>query len=74
MGEVTSVEAGIKSDVLKWSVKDPSKADHYLSVNCLDRSVDLFFDTVQERNNWGDLLRTLVAKEQGALVSHSLQI
>jgi len=37
-------------------------------VNCADRSVDLYFDSVQERNNWGDLLRMLVAKEQGQLV------
>ena len=68
MGEVTSVVGGVQSDVLKWSVKDLSKADQYLSVNCLDRSVDLYFDTVTERNNWGDLLRTLVSKEQGVLV------
>lgn len=68
MGEVTSVVGGIQSDVLKWSVKDTSKADHYLSVNCLDRSVDLYFDSPAERNNWGDLLRTLVSKEQGTLI------
>jgi hypothetical protein len=57
MGEVTSVVGGIQSDVLKWSVKDTSKADQYLSVNCLDRSVDLYFDSAAERTNWGDLLR-----------------
>lgn len=68
MGEVTSVVGGIQSDVLKWSVKDTSKADHFLSVNCLDRSVDLYFDSPVERNNWGDLLRTLVSKEQGSLI------
>ena len=68
MGEVTTVVSGIQSDVLKWSVKDNSKSEQFLSVNCLDRSVDLFFDTPQERNNWGDLLRTLVAKEQGTLI------
>jgi hypothetical protein len=68
MGEVTTIQAGILSDVLKWSVKDTSKADQFLSVNCSDRSVDLYFDTAQERNNWAELLRTLVAKEQGSLL------
>jgi hypothetical protein len=68
MGEVTSVVGGIESDVLKWSVKDSSKAGQYLSVNCLDRSVDLYFDNGNERDNWRDLLKTLVTKEQGALI------
>ncbi|KAJ1403917.1 hypothetical protein B484DRAFT_457448 [Ochromonadaceae sp. CCMP2298] len=68
MGEVTSVVGGIESDVLKWSVKDTSKGAQYLSVNCLDRSVDLYFDNSGERDNWRDLLKTLVTKEQGALI------
>ncbi len=34
---------------------------------CSDRSVDLFFDSEDERNNWRDLLRALVTKEQGQL-------
>lgn len=68
MGEVTSVVGGIQSDVLRWSVKDTSKAEQYLSVNCLDRSVDLYFDSATERDNWAELLRTLVSKEQGCLI------
>lgn len=67
MGEVTSVLGGIQSDVLKWSGQ-ASKAEQYLSVNCADRSVDLFFDTSAERDNWRDLLKILVTKEQGQLV------
>lgn len=64
MSEVTSVVGGIQTDVLKWSAQQ-SKAEQYLSVLCSDRSVDLFFDSEDERNNWRDLLRALVAKEQG---------
>ena len=67
MGEVTSVEGGIQSDVLKWSGQ-AAKADQYLSVHCSDRSVDLFFDSSTERDNWRDLLKLLVTKEQGELV------
>lgn len=66
MSEVTSVVGGIQTDVLKWSAQ-PSKAEQYLSVLCSDRSVDLFFDSEEERNNWRDLLRALVTKEQGTL-------
>ncbi len=66
MSEVTSVVGGIQTDVLKWSAQ-PSKAEQYLSVLCSDRSVDLFFDSEEERNNWRELLRALVTKEQGTL-------
>jgi hypothetical protein len=68
MGEVTSVVGGIQSDILKWSA-NAAKAEQYLSVVCADRSVDLFFDSVEERDNWLDLLRALVTKEKGNLVN-----
>ena len=66
MSEVTNVIGGIHTDVLKWSAQT-SKAEQYLSVVCSDRSVDLFFDSEEERNNWRDLLKALVTKEQGQL-------
>ncbi len=66
MSEVTSVVGGIQTDVLKWSAQ-AVKAEQYLSVLCSDRSVDLFFDSEEERNNWRDLLKALVTKEQGQL-------
>jgi hypothetical protein len=49
---------------LKYSAKkEIAKNEQFLSVNCPDRSVDLFFDTKQERDNWRDILNILVNKE-----------
>jgi len=67
MGEVTAVLPGIGTEVLKWSAQ-AAKAEQYLSLVCADRSVDLFFETVEERNSWKDLLVALHAKEQGRLL------
>ena len=55
------------TEILKWSAQ-ASKADQYLSLVCADRSVDLYFDSVEERNSWKDLLIALHAKEQGKLM------
>lgn len=67
MSEVTEVCGGIESDVLKWAAQG-SRPEQYLSINCVDRSVDLYFESEKERNKWRDLLRMLMAKEQGKLV------
>ncbi len=67
MREVTAVIGGIHTDVLKWTGQ-ANKADNYLSILCADRSIDLFFETEDERNNWRDLLKPLVKKEQGTLI------
>ena len=72
MGEVTAVMGGIQTDVLKWTAQ-PEKAEQYLSVICSDRSVDLFFETEEDRNNWRDLLKAIVTKEQGTLVGNFAQ-
>lgn len=67
MSEVTEIVGGIQTDVLKWSAQS-AKAGQYLSVLCADRSIDLYFESVVERNNWRDVLQALVLKEQGVLV------
>lgn len=66
MGEVTAILGGIQTDILRWSGQ-PAKAEQYLSVICADRSIDLYFETEQDRNSWRELLLALVAKEQGKL-------
>ena len=53
--------------MLKWSAQ-AAKADQYLSLVCADRSVDLFFETPEERSSWRALLEALHAKEQGRLL------
>jgi hypothetical protein len=69
MFEVTSVVQGIQTDVLKWSASS-KQAHQFLSVICADRSVDLFFESIQERNYWYDVLQALVQKEQGKLLNN----
>jgi len=65
--DVSSVTSGLVSDVLKKSGKY-DKADNYLSVNSVGRSVDLYFDSSEERIRWNELLGILQLKEQGFLV------
>lgn len=67
LSEVTAISAGITTDVLRKAAQ-PTRADQYLSVICAGRSVDLCFDTVEERNDWKDLLHLLAQKEHGELV------
>jgi len=68
MSEVTEVVDGIQTDVLKWSGA-AAKSDQYLSVLCADRSIDLFFDSVQDRDNWRDVLQALFEKEMNKLTN-----
>ena len=66
IAEVTSVKAALASDISTWASGN-GKMDQYLSVICADRSVDLFFESPEERDNWKELLQALHAKEQGNL-------
>lgn len=66
LSEVSAVTAGITTDVLKRAANS-SRAEQYLSVICAGRSVDLCFDTSEERNAWRDLLELLAHKEHGEL-------
>lgn len=66
LGEVTAVLSGINTDILRKS-GDVNKANLYLSLMCVNRSVDLIFETEKDRNNWKDLLDLLVIKERGCL-------
>ena len=66
LNEVTKVEGGINTDVLKRAAT-PAKANLFLSLTCSGRSVDLCFDSEEERNEWQELLNLLMLKEHGAL-------
>lgn len=53
---------------MKWSAKKEfTRNEQFLSVHCADRSVDLYFDSELERNNWKDILNILVNKEKNKL-------
>lgn len=62
LGKVSAVRSGICTDVTRKQGK-PEKAGQYLSVISVGRSLDLYFETVEERARWQDLLTVLVAKE-----------
>jgi hypothetical protein len=64
LGKVSAVKNGICTEVTRKQGK-PEKAAQYLSVISVGRSLDLFFDTVEERQKWQDLLTVLVDKETG---------
>jgi hypothetical protein len=66
MYEVTGISAGLTTDVLKWAGQS-AKSNLYLSLLCADRSIDLLFDTEQERIDWQELLTALMSKEHGML-------
>jgi hypothetical protein len=68
LGEVSSIAAGISSEVLRKAAQ-LNRADQYLSVICAGRSVDLCFDSVNERDEWKDMLELLARKEHGELVA-----
>lgn len=66
MEEVEDVVGGIQTDVLKGSAKK-NLEKQYLSLLCSDRSVDLFFESEEERNTMKSLLIALKDKEFGVL-------
>lgn len=63
---VTNIFHGINSDILKKSAK-AELAESYLSLISEGRSVDLCFESMEERELWENLLIVLVEKEQGIL-------
>ena len=65
---VTNIFHGINTDVLK-SMGRTEFRDHYLSLISEGRSVDLCFESKEERELWERLLIALVEKEQGVLRS-----
>lgn len=66
LGDVNRIVVGIKTEVLKRT-GNVSKTDHYLSLISTGRSVDLYFDTPDERNDFRVLLDCLIEKEHGLL-------
>lgn len=65
---VSALKSGICTDVTRKQGK-ADKASQYLSVISVGRSLDLFFETVEERVKWQELLEVLVEKEIGKLPS-----
>lgn len=63
LADVSHVTKGLSSDILK-SKGNEEHENRYLSLFSIGRSVDLYFDTESERDNWFQLLETLVKKEQ----------
>jgi ACT domain-containing protein len=63
LADVSHVTKGLSSDILR-SKGNTEHENRYLSLFSIGRSVDLYFDTESERDNWFHLLETLVQKEQ----------
>lgn len=61
---VSALKSGICTEVTRKQGK-ADKAAQYLSVISVGRSLDLFFETVEERMKWQSLLEVLVEKELG---------
>jgi hypothetical protein len=66
LNRVSALKSGICTEVTRKQGKQ-DKAGQYLSVISVGRSLDLFFDSVEERQRWQDLLAVLVDKELGRL-------
>ena len=72
MGDVTAVASGIKTEILKRAGQ-LNKADSYLSLVTSNRSVDLQFDSDEQRDDFKVLLDCLVKKEHGQLTNVDLE-
>lgn len=66
LNKVSAIKAGICTEVTRKQAK-ADKAAQYLSIISVGRSLDLYFETVEERQKWQDLLTVLVNKELGLL-------
>ena len=66
LNKVSAVKSGICTEVTRKLAK-ADKAAQYLSIISVGRSLDLFFESVEERQQWQDLLTLLVSKELGQL-------
>lgn len=68
MADVNNVSCGLSSELLKKR-GNKDKAGQYLSLASVGRSIDLYFSTAEECGQWQRLLRAVVSKEQGQLLS-----
>lgn len=66
MEEVTAIVPGINTEILQRRA-NPETPELYLSVICADRSIDLFFETEYDRDDWKALLEILLQKEHGLM-------
>lgn len=73
ISEVTDVLPGMQTDILKWWAASSSKPELYLSIICADRSIDLMFDSVKDRDAWFEVLNALMKKERNDLVSFHVE-
>mmetsp|Transcript_32558 Transcript_32558/g.31038 ORF Transcript_32558/g.31038 Transcript_32558/m.31038 type:complete len:440 (+) Transcript_32558:212-1531(+) len=71
LGEVHQIQLGLSQFTMnKSSHLNP---DFFLSVMCSGRSVDLCFESPEDRNSWCTLLDILRLKEQGILQVESIK-
>lgn len=68
LNKVSAVKSGICTEITRKQAK-PDKASQYLSLLSVGRSLDLFFESIEERQLWQELLTILVSKELGELDS-----
>ena len=66
LNKVSAIKSGICTEVTRKQAK-ADKAAQYLSIISVGRSLDLFFESVEERAKWQALLTVLVNKELGLL-------
>lgn len=64
--QVKEVAEGITTDIAKRSGQT-SKSNLYLSLICSHRSVDLCFESPEEKARWKTMLSILIDKEHGIL-------
>jgi hypothetical protein len=65
LAEVTGVEKGISTDIMRRA-GSKSKESLYVSLICVERSIDLQCSTDEERDNLYGILAALVQKEKSA--------
>lgn len=66
LNTVSALKHGIATDITRKLGK-ADKANLYLSLISVGRSVDLCFDVVEDREKWEDLLAALIEKELGRI-------
>jgi hypothetical protein len=55
LAEVDNIQNGLHTDILKRTGR-AARADVYLSLLCPFRTLDLCFESVEERETWQELL------------------
>lgn len=66
LNKVSAIKSGICTEVTRKQAK-ADRAAQYLSILSVGRSLDLFFETPEERQRWQELLTVLANKELGLL-------